>query len=91
MAKVNLDKMKEKRDALAARIRTEEAKLKARGRKSDTRRKVLAGATVLYHAEKDSSFNEALSRMLDGFLVRAEDRALFGLTAKGESKKQSGQ
>lgn len=74
-----LDKLRARQEALQARIRREEAKAKAAERKADTRRKILAGAAVLDRAEKDAAFKAELSALLAAFLVRPDDRALFGL------------
>ena len=76
------DKIKqlmEKRNAVNARIRREQNKLKAGERRDDTRRKILAGAAVLELAAKDSDFEARLQGELRAFLVRDHDRALFGL------------
>ena len=79
MADTRLKRLVEKRDAVNARIKQEQNKLKAGERKSDTRRKVLAGATVLEWAKRDSEFSSRLMAELKRFLVRDADRALFGL------------
>ena len=76
----------EKRDAVNARIRKEEGKLRANERKSDTRRKVLAGAAVLQWAKQDSEFSSRLMTELKSFLVRDDDRALFGLPPLAKPK-----
>ena len=76
------DKLKqliEKREALAARIRLEQNKLKSVERRSDTRRKILAGAMVMEWAQRDSEFSAKLMKELDRFLVRDIDRELFRL------------
>jgi len=74
-----LTKLKEKRDAYNARIRQAQNKLKSSERRNDTRRKVLAGAAVMQWAARDSDFSVRLTEELKGFLVRSDDRALFGL------------
>jgi len=79
MPKATIEELKQKRAALDARIRSEEAKTRARGRKLDTRRKVLAGAAVLHHAERDAPFKAQLEGILSGFLTRKEERGLFEL------------
>jgi len=79
MPKPTIEELKQKRAAIDARIRSEEAKSRARNRKLDTRRKVLAGAAVLYQAEQDAAFKEHLNGILAGFLSRKEERELFGL------------
>jgi len=62
----------------AARARTIQGR---RERKEDTRRKILAGAWVLSQVERGELSRESLQRSLDRFLTRADDRALFGLSA----------
>jgi vacuolar-type H+-ATPase subunit D/Vma8 len=79
MAQAKLKLLKDKHAALVARIKQEENKLRAKERKSDTRRKVLAGAAVLEWAKKDNEFSSRLMAELKSFLVRDDDRALFGL------------
>ena len=74
-----LNRLIEQRDAVNARIRQEQNKQRAGERKSDTRRKVLAGATVLEWAKRDSEFSSRMMAELKRFLVRDDDRALFGL------------
>ena len=74
-----LKKLIEQREAVNARIRQEQNKQRAGERKSDTRRKVLAGATVLEWAKRDTEFSSRLMAELKRFLVRDDDRALFGL------------
>jgi len=79
MADHKLKQLIEKREAVNARIRQEQNKLKASERKSDTRRKILAGATVLQWAARDTRFSTQLMAELEAFLVRETDRELFGL------------
>ena len=79
MADSKLKKLLEKRTAMDARIKQEQNKLRAGERKSETRRKILAGATVLELAKRDSEFSSRLMSELGAFLVREADRALFGL------------
>jgi hypothetical protein len=79
MADSKLKKLIEKRTAVNARIRLEQNKLRAGERKSDTRRKILAGATALEWAKRDSEFSSKLMAELRAFLERESDRALFGL------------
>jgi hypothetical protein len=88
MAESKLKQLIERREAVSARIKKEQSKLRAGERRSDTRRKILAGATVLQWAARDTEFSSRLITELKSFLVRDDDRALFGLpgkqTAKGE-------
>lgn len=79
MADKKLKRLIEQREAVNARIRQEQNKLKASERREDTRRKILAGATALEWAKRDSDFAAKLTMELKAFLVRDADRALFGL------------
>ncbi len=79
MAESRLKQLIEKKNAVVARIKQEEGKIRAVERKSDTRRKVLAGAAVLEWAQRDSEFSSRLIMELRNFLVRDADRELFGL------------
>jgi len=77
-----LKKLMGQREAVNARIRREQGKQRALKRRQDTRRKVLMGAMVLDRCRHDPVFKNTLFGLLDGFLTRAEDRALFGLPLK---------
>lgn len=79
MGRNTLEKLLERQKVLKARIDREQAKARTKERKADTRRKILAGAAILDRAEKDEAARAELHRMLAGFLLRADDRALFGL------------
>jgi hypothetical protein len=74
-----LKTLREKREQLDAQLRALEARNKQAERKADTRRKVIAGALALEHYEKnpDSEFHRILFRLLDEYVVRPHDRALF--------------
>jgi hypothetical protein len=74
-----LKTLRQKREQLDAQLRGLEARNKQAERKADTRRKVIAGALALEHYEKnrDSEFHRILFRLLDEYVVRPHDRALF--------------
>lgn len=74
-----IDKLKAKKAALEARLRQEYGRERANQRKADTRRKILAGAAVLSEAEARPEFNAQLQKLLQRFLTKPEDRALFNL------------
>ena len=84
-----LNRLKEQHQVIKARIREEESKLRDYERKLDTRRKVLAGATVLEWAKRDSDFSARLMMELKTFLVRDGDRALFNLPPVPKLVKQT--
>lgn len=66
---------------LNAKIKAEDKRQKVKARKEDTRRKIIAGALALYHMEhnKGSDFEKRLARLLDEYVVKDAERALFGL------------
>ena len=66
-----------------ARLRTVES---TKARKRDTRRKILAGACVLDRADKDQDSARHLKEILDAFLTKPQDRALFDLPPKGATE-----
>jgi len=74
-----LKTLREKREQLDAQLRALEARNKQAERKADTRRKVIAGALALEHYEKnpESEFHRILFRLLDEYVMRPHDRALF--------------
>ena len=83
--KPSLEELEQKRATLDARIQTERAKLRVRTRKQENRRKVLAGAAVLFHADQDPVFKKTLMNMIDGFLSREDERAAFDLPSRRQS------
>lgn len=76
-----LKQLKALKQKQEAQKRAAEAK---RTRKEDTRRKVLVGAMVLEHMEKNESTKIDIMKRLDAFLTREDDRALFGLYPKAK-------
>ena len=69
---------KQKMDAL------QKARITGLARRQDTRRKVLAGALLLELMNKDPELQKQMLGKLSGFLIRPEDRVLFGLKSAGE-------
>jgi hypothetical protein len=47
-------------------------------RKLENRRKVLAGAAVIFEAERNADFRTWLNGLLGRFLTRPDERTLFG-------------
>jgi large subunit ribosomal protein L7/L12 len=78
LSKQALEKLKEQRDKLNARIQQKEARLKTSERKIDTRKKILIGSYFLDNAIKENKIDEIKS-MMDKYLKRNSDRALFDL------------
>jgi hypothetical protein len=71
-----LRELKTQQQRMDARQRT---LLSQRERRDDTRRKILVGACMLTRIERGAMTREALLALLDPFLIRADDRDLFGL------------
>jgi hypothetical protein len=79
-----LAELKAQRADLLARKRTAEAKAK---RGADTRRKILLGSLILSkldHPELGPRFRAFVTRELDAYLTRADDRAVFPDLLPGE-------
>jgi hypothetical protein len=80
-----LERLKEQREKINARIQATEARLKNSERKKDTRRKILVGSYYLDKATKDNTIDE-IKKALDKFLTRNSDRILFDLKLLPENK-----
>jgi len=74
-----LAELERKEAQLKARIQKKRAEVKGKTRRQDTRRKIIAGALALEHAEKDGMFRSTLERLLKEHVKRPEDRKLFDL------------
>ena len=74
-----LQSLEQKEAHLKAQISKTRAVVKGQQRKRDTRRKIIAGALALEHADQDERFGQALKRLLEQHVTRPEDRKLFGL------------
>lgn len=68
---------KTKRDQAQARLQSLLAAKAKAAKREDTRRKVVAGAILLEHCEHDEAFKATVRSVLDQFLTRPVDRALF--------------
>jgi hypothetical protein len=75
----DLKKLLEKKAKLDAQIRQRQNRIKSEERRTDTRRKVLAGAAVLEWAKRDAEFSTRLTEELATFLTRNNERVLFDL------------
>jgi hypothetical protein len=71
-----LSELKTRQQRQARRERTVQSQ---RERRDDTRRKILVGACMLTRLQRGDLTREVLLSMLDPFLTRPDDRALFGL------------
>jgi hypothetical protein len=73
-----LQKLKQKREVLNARIQQIEARQNTLERKHETRRKILVGALFLDEYRKNDNMSELVEKM-DKYLERDSDRKLFDL------------
>jgi large subunit ribosomal protein L7/L12 len=73
-----LERLKEQRAKLAARIQAIEAREKTSRQKQETRRKILVGAYYLDEATKNNQLDDIRKKM-ESYLTRNSDRALFEL------------
>ena len=74
-----LKQLKTRQQAIENRKKAIESK---RGRKADTRRKILIGAIVMAKVEQKVMDEKQLRQWLDEALTRDDDRALFGLPTR---------
>lgn len=74
-----LAELEAKESQLKARIQKKRAEVAGKKRKQDTRRKIIAGALALEHAEQDGQFGATLTKLLREHVTRPEDRKLFDL------------
>lgn len=81
-----LEKLKQQRDQISARIQTAEARHKIKQRKGDLQRKILVGSYYLEQAHREGTYHE-LVKVMDQVLTRQSDRMLFDLpkVEKGKS------
>lgn len=70
-------KLLERRAKLDARLKQLALQETKQQRKDDTRRKIIAGALILEHAETDPDFAPILAKLLNRYVTRPQDRALF--------------
>lgn len=79
----SLDTLKQKRDALNARIKLVQNREEKKDRRNDTKRKILVGTYFLEQADKNGTFEHIIT-LMDKFLTRDSDRKAFGLPSKSK-------
>jgi hypothetical protein len=72
-----ITKLKIREEQLQARIMAKKARDKKQERKNQTRRKILVGAIIMDQYEQSGRMDQLL-KMIDPYLVRDNDRVLFG-------------
>ncbi len=81
-----LKRLLDDRKRLTAKIRAKKGKLKGQATKRENRKKVLAGAAVLSEADGDAEVRAWLLKLLNRFLTRPDERALFNLPTLASDK-----
>lgn len=76
-----LVKLKQQQEKLTRKIKLEQQRISRQARKTDTRRKIIAGALALTHCEQhpDSEFARTLNALVAQYVTKDTERALFGL------------
>lgn len=77
-----LHKLLRQQEELAEQIRQEWVRILDQQDREDIQRKIIAGTIALTHADEDQRFRSLLHDLLDRFVSRDEERALFGLPSK---------
>ena len=80
-----LERLLEKEAQLKAQIQQAKAAERTLEKKRDTRRKILIGAAVMARVNSGEWPKADLRMMMDGFLTRPHERALFDLDASQEN------
>ena len=83
-----LQRLLEKEAQLKAQIQQAKAAERTLERKKDTRRKILIGAAVMARVDVGDWPMADLLSMMDGFLTRPNERALFDLDEAEEAGEQ---
>lgn len=83
-----LEKLLEKEAQLKAQIQQAKAVERTLEKKRDTRRKILIGAAVMARIERGEWPRQDLLKMMDGFLTRPHERALFDLDTRDNGSAQ---
>ena len=81
--------LRQRKERILRQKRQQLAKLTNQKRKEDTRRKVLIGAAILSKVQAGDWTNDQLLGLLDGYLTRNDDRALFDLPALPEPEPEA--
>ena len=81
MSNSRVEKLRVKRAQIDAQLRDAESRERTQKRKDDTRRKIIAGALALEHAERnpDSDFTKTMLGLIQTSVKTKKDRALFDL------------
>jgi len=81
MSNPRIDKLEQRKAQIEAQLKAARARDKTQKRKDDTRRKIIAGALALEHAEKNPNgeFARTILGLIQQYVTSDKDRALFDL------------
>ena len=82
-------KRKKERQRLERKLKIEQTISRRHERKQDTRRKIIAGAVALSHAEHDEQFKLLFYNRLRMVITKQEERELLGLDILPETAKSN--
>ena len=84
-SKQSLERLKEQREKINARIQATESRLKTSERKKETRKKILIGSYYLDEALKENKIDD-IKKIMNKYLKRNSDRSLFDLELMAETE-----
>jgi hypothetical protein len=85
MARPTKEQLLEKKRAIEAQLKQMDARDNAKARKIEAHKKIVAGAIALEHGNHDAAFKAQFDALLDRFVERDDDRALFGLLPRAKA------
>lgn len=74
-----LEELLEKEKQIKAQIQSVQAAERKKKKKQETRRRFLIGSAIMAQVESGDFSQESLTTLMDGFLTRPNERALFEL------------
>jgi hypothetical protein len=80
LAELAQTKAAERLSRATAKVDKRKAAAATRDRKLDTRKKIIVGALSLEHAEHSDGWKRVLHAVIDQYVFRDEERALFGMS-----------
>jgi hypothetical protein len=91
MTQSKIEKLREKKAQIDAKIKIIEAREREQNRREETRRKIIAGALALHHAKENpnSSFARILNGLLNDYVIKPYERKLFGLPALPDNQQEA--
>ena len=91
MSTERLAKLRQQQEKLKRKIALEKNRISTAERRLDTRRKIIAGALALTHADQNpgSDFAAQLDKLIAAHVTKPKERKLFGLEPLPESQQDT--